>query len=138
MTKLFDEAIKRVRELPEAIQNEAAEILFAVASKRAEPVHLDDDTQKAVLEGKTQGQARRIRVRCGDRCVLPASGRMRPRYAVRALADLEEISRYLEKRRPAALQAFRSTVERQIGWLSSSPYRAPATDEPGVRELTLS
>ena len=56
MTKLFDEAIKRVRKLPEAIQNEAAEILFAVAAKRAEPVHLDDDTRKAVLEGKTQAR----------------------------------------------------------------------------------
>ena len=56
MTKLFDEAIKRVRELPEAIQNEAAEILFAVASKRAEPVRLDDDTRKAVLEGKAQAK----------------------------------------------------------------------------------
>ena len=63
---------------------------------------------------------------------------MRLRYTLRALADLEEISRYLEKRRPAALQSFRSTVERQIGWLSSFPYMAPATDEPGIRELTLS
>jgi hypothetical protein len=56
MTKLFDEAIKRVRELPEAMQNEAAEILFALASKRTEPVHLDDDTRKAVLEGKAQAK----------------------------------------------------------------------------------
>jgi len=56
MTKLFDEAIKRVRELPEAIQNEAVEILFAVASNRTEPVHLDDDTRKAVLEGEAQAR----------------------------------------------------------------------------------
>jgi plasmid stabilization system protein ParE len=63
---------------------------------------------------------------------------MRLRYTLRALADLEEISRFLEKRQPATLQSFRSTVEQQIGWLSSFPYMAPATDELGVRELTLS
>jgi hypothetical protein len=56
MTKLLDEAIKRVREPPEAIQNKAAEILFAVAAKRAEPVHLDDDTRKAVLESSAQAR----------------------------------------------------------------------------------
>ncbi len=56
MTKLLDDAINRVRELPEADQDEAAEILLALASKRAEPVHLADETRAAVREGRAQAE----------------------------------------------------------------------------------
>ena len=62
---------------------------------------------------------------------------MRVRYTLRALADFEEIYEYLEKRRPAAAQSVKTAIERQIGWLTNFPYMAPATDEAGVRELTL-
>jgi predicted transcriptional regulator len=54
MTKLLDEAIERVRQLPEALQDEAAEILLSLASKCTEPVCLDDATRTAVREGKAQ------------------------------------------------------------------------------------
>jgi predicted transcriptional regulator len=54
MTKLLEEAIERVRHLPEALQDEAAEILLSLVSKCAEPVHLDDETRTAVREGKAQ------------------------------------------------------------------------------------
>jgi len=54
MTRLLDEAIKRVRELPEPDQDEAAEILLSLASKRAQTVHLNDETRTAVREGKAQ------------------------------------------------------------------------------------
>lgn len=56
MTKLLEKAIKRVRQLPEAVQDEAAEILLSLASKRAEPVHLDEETRKAVREGRAQAR----------------------------------------------------------------------------------
>jgi len=56
MTKLLEEAIKKVRELPEADQDEAAEILLSVASKRGEPVHLDDETRAAIREGRDQAR----------------------------------------------------------------------------------
>jgi predicted transcriptional regulator len=46
-----------VRELPEADQNEAAEMLLSVASKSDAPVQLDDETRAAIQEG--QAQARR-------------------------------------------------------------------------------
>lgn len=57
MTKMLEEAIKKVRELSEAEQNEAAEVLLAVASKIDEPVRLDHETRAAVREGL--GQAKR-------------------------------------------------------------------------------
>lgn len=57
MTKLLDEAIQKIRALPEAEQDEAAEMLLALASKLAEPICLDDETRDAVREG--QAQARR-------------------------------------------------------------------------------
>lgn len=55
MTKLLEDAIKKVRELPEAEQDEAAELLFSVASKN-EPVRLDEETRAAVREGMEQAR----------------------------------------------------------------------------------
>ncbi len=57
MTKLLEEAIAKVRQLPEAEQDEAAEMLFSVAARQGEPVELDDETREAVRRG--QEQARR-------------------------------------------------------------------------------
>jgi predicted transcriptional regulator len=54
MTKLLEEAIERIRHLPEPLQDEAAEILLSLVSKCAEPVRLDDATRAAVREGKAQ------------------------------------------------------------------------------------
>jgi hypothetical protein len=56
MTKMLEEAINKVRELPEAEQDEAAEMLLSIASKRGEPVRLDDDTRAAVREGREQAR----------------------------------------------------------------------------------
>ena len=56
MTKLLEEAIKKVRELPEADQDDAAEILLSLASSRADPVHLDEETRAAIQEGKEQAK----------------------------------------------------------------------------------
>lgn len=62
---------------------------------------------------------------------------MRVRYTLRARADLHEIRKYLQRRQLAVAQRLISAIERQVAWLSDFPYMAPATDEPGVRELTL-
>ncbi len=56
MTKMLEEAINKVRELPEAEQDEAAEMLLSVAAKSAEPVRLDDETRAAVREGREQAR----------------------------------------------------------------------------------
>jgi len=56
MTKMLEEAIRKVRELPEADQDEAAEILLSVAAKRAQPVELDDETRAAIREGLGQAE----------------------------------------------------------------------------------
>src|SRR5207247_237232 len=52
MTKLLEDAIKKVRELPESDQDEAAETLFSLAAKRREPVRLDDETRAVIREGR--------------------------------------------------------------------------------------
>jgi predicted transcriptional regulator len=57
MTKLLEDAIKKLRELPESEQDEAAEILLAAVARRDRPVRLDDETRSAIREG--QEQARR-------------------------------------------------------------------------------
>lgn len=62
MTKLLEEAIKRVRQLPEADQDEAAEILLSLASKRAELVHLAEEIRQAV---RRQGAIRPRGIRAG-------------------------------------------------------------------------
>jgi plasmid stabilization system protein ParE len=62
---------------------------------------------------------------------------MRIRYTLRARADIEEINEYLQKQAPAAAQEAVATIRRRIELLGEFPYMAPATDEPGVRQLTL-
>jgi hypothetical protein len=56
MTKLLDAAIAKVQALPEEVQDEAAEVLFAIASRDEEPVRLDAETKAAILEGLDQAR----------------------------------------------------------------------------------
>ena len=56
MTKLLDQAIEKIRELPEAAQDEFAEILLVLAARASGPIPLDDDTRSAIREGLSQAQ----------------------------------------------------------------------------------
>ena len=56
MTKLLEEAVAKVRELPEADQDEAAEMLLFVAARKARPVALDEETRAAIREGREQAR----------------------------------------------------------------------------------
>ena len=56
MTRMLDEAIKKVRELPDSVQDDAAEMLFSVAAKQGEPVTLDEETRTAIREGRAQAR----------------------------------------------------------------------------------
>ncbi len=56
MTKLLEQAIEKVRELPEADQDLAADFLFALAQKHSEPEKLDPQTRAAILEGLAQAE----------------------------------------------------------------------------------
>lgn len=53
MTKLFEEAIAQVRQLPEADQNVAAEILLTLATR---PDRLDPATRVPIREGRVQAR----------------------------------------------------------------------------------
>jgi hypothetical protein len=56
MSKMLEDAIKKVRELPEADQDQAAEMLLSVAAKKGEPVQLDEETRAAVRVGRKQAR----------------------------------------------------------------------------------
>jgi hypothetical protein len=56
MTKMLEEAISKVRELPDAEQDEAAELLLSVAAKGGGLVQLDEETRAAVREGREQAR----------------------------------------------------------------------------------
>jgi len=56
MTKMLEEAIRKVQKLSVEEQNEAAEMLLSVASKGGGPVHLDERTRAAVREGLAQAR----------------------------------------------------------------------------------
>jgi hypothetical protein len=56
MTKLLEQAIDQVRGLPEADQDEAAEVLLTLLSKLREPVRLDEETRAAIREGSEQAE----------------------------------------------------------------------------------
>ena len=51
MTKLLDQAIEKVRKLPEADQNETAEMLLWTFETRGGALPLDDETAAAIDEG---------------------------------------------------------------------------------------
>jgi hypothetical protein len=56
MTKLLEQAIASVQNLPEAEQDEAAEVLLSLVSRFREPVRLDDETRAAIREGSEQAR----------------------------------------------------------------------------------
>jgi len=60
MTKMLEEAIAKVRNLPEAEQDEAAAMLLSVASKHADMVELDYETRAAIHEGREQAREGRF------------------------------------------------------------------------------
>jgi addiction module RelE/StbE family toxin len=63
---------------------------------------------------------------------------MRVRYTLRAQADLEAIFSYIDERSPASASAVRSEIKRRVDQLLDFPLMAPATEMPGVRELSVS
>jgi predicted transcriptional regulator len=56
MTKILEEAIKKIRELSEADQEEAAAMLLSVASKGSNLIRLDEETRAAIREGRAQAR----------------------------------------------------------------------------------
>ena len=56
MTKLLERAVAKVCELPEADQDEAAEVLLSLVAKFHEPVRLDEQTRATVREGLEQAR----------------------------------------------------------------------------------
>jgi addiction module RelE/StbE family toxin len=62
---------------------------------------------------------------------------MRVRYTRQAHSDIDAIYSYLDQRAPAAAQAVKNLIERRISRLADFPFIAPATDEPGIYELTI-
>jgi hypothetical protein len=57
MTKLLEQAIERVRELPAPDQDALANALLSIAGDEASVVQLDDETRAAVEEGLAQAQS---------------------------------------------------------------------------------
>jgi hypothetical protein len=56
MTKLLEQAIAKVRELPEEDQEAVAAIMLSMAGADSPIVHLDDATRAAIREGMAQAE----------------------------------------------------------------------------------
>jgi hypothetical protein len=56
MTKMLEEAIKKVRGLAPADQDEAAAILMTVAAKSEQLIELDDETRRTIRIGREQAR----------------------------------------------------------------------------------
>ena len=59
------------------------------------------------------------------------------RYTARASDDLADITAYLDQHSPKAASSVRRAIETSVALLGDFPELAPATDIPGVRELTI-
>lgn len=62
---------------------------------------------------------------------------MRVRYTPRARDDLQAIFDYIDGVSPAGARMVKQTLERRIRLLGDIPFIAPATEEPGVYELSI-
>jgi predicted transcriptional regulator len=56
MTKRLEQAIEKVRELSDADQDDAAELLMILAARATAPEKLDDTTRAAIREGIAQAR----------------------------------------------------------------------------------
>ena len=56
MSELLEQAIMKVRQLPEDDQELAAALLFSVIEKGEEPERLDPETRAAIREGMEQAE----------------------------------------------------------------------------------
>lgn len=56
MTKLLQDAIKKVKELPDNEQEAVAVVMLEMAAAETPLVHLDDETRAAVREGTAQAR----------------------------------------------------------------------------------
>jgi predicted transcriptional regulator len=54
MTKLLEQAIEKIRGMPEADQDLAAEVLLSIVAKKDEPIPLDAETRAAIRQGIEQ------------------------------------------------------------------------------------
>jgi hypothetical protein len=56
MTKPLDQAIAKIRRMPESDRDLATDFLFALAEKQSDPETLDPQTRTAILEGLAQAE----------------------------------------------------------------------------------
>ena len=56
MTKRLEQALEKIRELPDADQDDAAELLLILAARAAAPEKLDAGTRAAIREGMAQAR----------------------------------------------------------------------------------
>jgi len=56
VTKLLDNAIASIRDMSDDDQDEAAELLFSFASRNRGPIAVDEETRKAIEEGRQQAR----------------------------------------------------------------------------------
>jgi predicted transcriptional regulator len=56
MTKLLEQAITKVRELPDEVQEAVAAVMLTMAGAEAPTVRLDDETRAAIREGIAQAE----------------------------------------------------------------------------------
>ena len=56
MTKLLDNAIASIRDMSDDDQDEAAELLLSFASRNRGPIAVDEETRKAIEEGRQQAR----------------------------------------------------------------------------------
>jgi predicted transcriptional regulator len=56
MTKLLEQAIEKIRELPAKDQDALANALLSITGEETAAVHLDDETRTAIEEGLAQAE----------------------------------------------------------------------------------
>ena len=123
MTKLLEQAIAKVRELPEEEQDALAAVMLSMAGADASGLPLDKETEAAVREGLAQAERGEF---VPDEVVAESQQtprHMRVRYTPRAFADREAIFEYINRRNPRAAREVKAFIERRISELGDLEIR---------------
>jgi len=131
MTKLLDRALKVVRSLPPAAQDDIARVVLRLAGANHEaPLPLTAEEQAAVAASKTAAERREFATDEQVRAVWAKTRPLTLRYTLPALADLRAILDYISAHSPQGARRVQARIQDLIDLLLLHPDIGHAARDP--------
>jgi toxin ParE1/3/4 len=141
MTKLLQEAIETLRELPEDEQNAAADVLFAYISSDDRQYNLRPDQAEAVRRIERDLKTGKTRLATDEELASFkkkfAYDPMRLRFTLEALTHIDGIHFYIEGKSPIAAKRILARLFSETDRLEQFPAAGHPVIVPGTREWNV-